>query len=507
MTIPASTLVQVNPSVIAAGGLGLDLVTLVVTQNTRVPIGTVQSFPNAAAVAAFFGPTSAEATIAGIYFAGYLGATKLPAALLFAQFPIATAVSAYLRGGNVSTLTLAQLQALSGTISVTIDGVLQSASANLTTATSFSSAATIINTALSLPGGVGGSGVVYDSISGAFVISSGTTGSGSTIGFASGTLGASLLLTQAGGAVLSPGSAVQTTAAFMNSVVAVNSNWAVFMNVVDPDVALATGSNTAKQAFAAWTSTQNNRFAYVCRDTDPTPANSSPAPTSLGAILEAQEAASTFLIWEPSGPELYGDAFVCGVAASINFQQLGGRITFAFKWQAGLTAGVTSATVAANLLANNYNFGGVYGAANANFTWLQNGQCTGAFEWFDSYLNQIWLNNQFQNALLTLLQNSPSIPYSVAGNSLIANALAAAIQAGLTFGAFAPGTISASEAAAVNAAAGVAVDQTLQTQGYFLQVLQASAQQRAARATPPINFWYLDRGSVQQITMASIELQ
>jgi hypothetical protein len=581
MTIPASTLVAVNPSVISAGGLGLNLVGLVITQSTRVPIGTVASFPNAAAVSAFFGPTAPESAIAAIYFAGYSGATMLPAALLFAQFPIATPVSAYLRGGNVSSLTLAQLQALSGPISVTIDGALQSGSANLAAATSFSGAAVLVNAALNISGsqvasingsvggniltvasvlsggplavgqvvtgtsvvagtyisallsGTGGAGtyqlsqsggnsagfiaininnpgVTYDSISGAFVVSSGSTGSGSTVTFASGTLGTSLLLTQAGGAVLSQGAGTQTTAAFMNAVVAINSNWATFMNVVDPDVALATGSNTAKLAFANWKNTQNNRFAYVCRDTDATPSTTSPAPTSLGQILAAAGDSGTFLIWEPGGSggtNLRGDALACGIAASINFTQLAGRITFAFKWQSGLTAGVTSATVAANLQANGYNFGGVYASASANFTWIQNGQCTGTFKWFDSYLDQIWLNNSFQAALLTLLQNSPSIPYSVAGNSLIANALAGPINAGLNFGAFAPGTISAAEAAAVNAAAGTAVDQTLQTQGYYLQILQASAASRAARSTPPINFWYLDRGSVQQITMASVELQ
>lgn len=574
MTIPASTLVQVNPSVIAAGGLGLDVVTLLITQNTRVPIGTVGSFPTAAAVASYFGAASNEAAIAAVYFQGYLGSTKKPAALLFAQFPIASAVSAYLRGGNVSGLTLAQLQAFNGTLSVTIDGAPVSGAVNLSAATSFSSAGQIINNALAVNGtlaasvtgtiagavltvgavlsgggiavgqlvsggtgvsagtyisglltGTGGAGtyqlnqagtasgaisvfnpaVTYDSVSGAFTISSGSTGSGSSLSYGSGVIATNLLLTQAGGAVISPGAGVVSTAAFMNSVTAITTAWVIFMNAVDPDVVLATGSNTAKQAFAAWKNTQNQRYAYVCADLDQSPTAAVPATGSLGFILANNSDSGTFLLSQPSN--LFGDAFVCGAAASINFQQTNGRITFAYKWQSGLAPGVTSQTAAANLLANGYNYGGVYASASQNFIWIQNGQCTGPFKWFDSYINQIWLNNQFQAALLTLLQNSPSIPYSVAGNSLIANALAGPIQAGLNFGAFAPGTISASEAAAVDAAAGVSIDQTLQTQGYYLQILPASATQRAARATPPINFWYLDRGSVQQITMASVELQ
>src|SRR5205085_347367 len=118
---------------------------------------------------------------------------------------------------------------------------------------------------------------------------------------------------------------------------------------------------------------------------------------------------------------------------------------FAFKASPDLTAGVTTETAAVDLLANGYSFYGAYGAANQNFIWFQNGQCTGAFKWFDSYVNQIWLNNQLQLAALTLMQNAKSIPYDAAGNSLIQAALADPIAAGLNFGAFAPGAISAAK--------------------------------------------------------------
>src|ERR1700676_318747 len=120
-TIPASQLVSINPSVLAAGGTALDLSGLVLTKNTRPPIGSVPSFPNAAAVAAYFGTGTNEATLAGVYFQGVDGSNVKPGALLFVQYP-ATAVAAYMRGGNVSGLTLVQLQALSGSLTVVVDG-------------------------------------------------------------------------------------------------------------------------------------------------------------------------------------------------------------------------------------------------------------------------------------------------------------------------------------------------------------------------------------------------
>lgn len=588
-TIPASQLVSVAPSVISAGGTGLDIIGLILTTNSRVPLGangvpTVSSFSTQAAVSSFFGPASQEAALAANYFAGFVGANKVPGSVLFAQYP-SSAVAAYLRGGNISTLTLSQLQAISGSLNVTVDGIARDASAvNLSGATSFSNAAATIATALNAGGanptiasftasitgtvmtvtgspagtiaagqqvngsgvtagtyitslgtGTGGAGtynvsvsqtvvseamttngvnvaVTYDSVSGAFVITSGITGLVSTVAFATGTIAAALLLTSATGAVLSQGAAAATPAAFMNALITVTMNWATFMTAFDPD---GGSGNTVKQAFAAWKGTvvPSNRFGYVAWDTDASPTVSVPAASSLGQILEANNDSGTFLLdgdaasgWTATtAAELA--AFVCGAAASIDFTQQNGRITFAYKAQADLTGTVTTATIATNLGDNFYNFYGAYGAANENFTFLQDGQCTGPFEWFDSFINQIWLNNQFQIALLTLLANSKSIPYSNAGNALIRGALSSVIQAGLNFGAFAPGTISAAEAAEVNAQAGTSISDALQAQGSYLQILVASSTVRAQRGSPPMTFWYLDRGSIQRLNLASVATQ
>lgn len=576
-TIPASELVAVVPSVLAVGGSSLNVTGLFLTDSTRPPIGAVQSFPDAAAVADYFGDSSHEAALAAIYFSGFEGASRLPAALLFAQYP-ADAVGAYLRGGDISALTLAELQALGGALSVVIDGVTKSGTVSLSAATSFSSAAQIIADALDIEGaeaasftgdisgttltisavasgtlavgqlvngtgvtagtyisalasGTGGTGtytvspsqtaisaamtsnapgVSYDSVSGAIVIASNTTGVASTIGYGSGALATSLLLTAVTGAILSQGADAAVPAAFMSDLLEVSMDWVTFMTTFDPD---AEGENTVKQAFAAWNTLQENRFAYVCSDSDVTPTETLPATGSLGYILANNGNSGTCLVWEADGQDFA--AFVCGAAASINFEERNGRIMFAYKAQAGLQGDVTTSTVATNLggspqtsnRGNGYNFYGAYGTANNGFVWLQRGFVTGDFAWLDSYINEIWLNSRFQDALLTLQQNSRSIPYTVNGTALIESALADPISAGLNFGAFGPGPLSASQIAAVNNAAGSDVAGNLQTQGYYLQILPATAAVRAARTSPPCKFWYLDSGSVQAITLASIALQ
>lgn len=573
-TIPASEIVNVIPSVLAAGGSALDLNMLMLTTNIRVPIGTISQFPNADAVSNFFGPSSDEAALASVYFQGFTNCLVTPGNILFAQYP-ELAVAAYLRGGDISALSLSALQSLTGTLIVTVDGYVHTAgSLNLSAATSFSSAASIIQTALNaslaaggtssaasiagttltvggtvtgtfaggqtlvgagvtlgtkilsqIGGAVGGAGtylidttqtvaseamtstasavvVTFDSVSGAFIIKSGVTGLPSTIGFATGTLSDDLLLTLVSGAVISQGAAPAVPGTFMGGITASIQNWATFMTTFNPDVS----GNTNKLAFAAWTSSKKSRYAYVCTDTDLSPTTTVPATSSLGFLIADAGYSGTFLVFDPDDLNLA--AFVGGIAASIDFTQTNGRTTFAFRSQEGLVPSVTDATVAANLIANGYNFYGAYATANQQFVFLQPGQVSGPFDWMDSYINQIQLNNSFQLSLVELLVNARSIPYNAAGNAQIEAALSDDINSGLNFGTFRAGvTPSSSQAVEVNAAAGVRISDVLAQRGWYLQVLTPSAEVRQARGSPVCNFWYMDGESIQKINLSSVNVQ
>src|SRR5574342_899809 len=99
-SIPASAIVAVTPSVLAAGGQGLDLVGLLLTTSIRIPIGEVKSFGNADDVEDYFGPSSDEAIAANKYFLGFDNSSVKPGNLLMAQYPSA-AVAAWIRSGQV----------------------------------------------------------------------------------------------------------------------------------------------------------------------------------------------------------------------------------------------------------------------------------------------------------------------------------------------------------------------------------------------------------------------
>jgi hypothetical protein len=574
-TIPASEIVNVTPGVLSAGGSSLNVIALMLSNSNRVPVGTVKPFATKNDVADFFGSDSVEAKLASIYFKGYNNATAIPGSLLFAQYN-QSAVSAYERGGPIgASATVAQIAAMSGDISINVDGAVRSASAlSLGAATSYSNAASIIETALNdspptnatftgsisgseltvtamasgviavgqqvvgtdvtagtvivaLGTGTGSTGtytvnnsqsvssedmttqpapvvVSYDSLSQAFTIASSSTGAVSTIQSATGSLATSLLLTSATGAVLSQGAAPASPTPFMNEIIDQTQNWVTFMTTFDPD----NGSgNAVRLAFAQWVNQQDDQYCYVVEDDDEAPTVTVPATSSLGVLIQTQELEGTNVNFNNQD---FGTiaAFVCGSAASIDFARTNGRTTFADLQQDGLVASVTNASVARNLADNGYNFYGAYATRNSDFVIYRNGVVSGDFQWMDSYIDQIWLNSMFQLALMQLLTSIGSIPYNPAGYALIEAALSDSINAGLNFGAYRPNvTLSSTQIAEVNQAAGAEVASTLQARGWYLQILDASPAVRAKRGSPPMTFWYVDGQSVQSISLNSVAVQ
>lgn len=565
-SIPASQLVAVQPGVLGTGGNALSLNAVFLTTDPSIPVGTVYPSPTLLSVQNWFGVASPEALMANVYFNGFIGCQALPSVLYFAQFNT-NAAAAYIRGGSIAGLSLAQIQALTGVVTIAINGeTVTSASINLSGATSFSNAAALITTGLDSSGDIfsgtgstsgssttltiattvsgaphvgdviAGTGITggttiasigtyndtsgtvilsapmtvsastaltisstavctYDSQRQAFVITSPTTGVGSAIAFpTTDSFVTGLLLTSATGAVLSQGAAAATPGGIMNGVVAITQNWATFTTVHEPLLA-------NKLLYAAWVTAQNQRYAYVAWDSDVT-ALAPNASASFGVLTATDN--GVIPVYDPTGLIA---AFICGATASIDFSEENGRITYAYKGQAGLVATITDATQALNLISNNYNFYGAYATANQQFTFLQDGSINGVWSWIDPYINQIWLNSNFQLALVELLANVKSVPYASQGYNLIRAACLDPINQAVTFGAIQIGVeLSASQIAQVNRAAGVKVDGTLFQQGWYLQILDPGAIVRGGRGSPVCNFFYTDGGAVQRINLSSTDV-
>jgi hypothetical protein len=405
-----------------------------------------------------------------------------------------TARAAWLQSGSFAGVSLAELKAIpAGVLTVTVDGVSKtSSSIDLSAATSFSNAATLITAGFTGPSAPT---CAWNAVNSTFTLTSPTTGDASSITFATGALSAGLMLTSATGAILSQGQAVDTPTTAMDSVKAATQNWVDFMTLWEPVTA-------DKELFAEWSNAQNQRFVYVAWDSD-AQAIVQGSSTCFGAIAKNLAYDGVMCVYNTK--ELA--AFVLGTVASIDFTRTNGRITAAFKSQSGFVPTVTDQQIAANLLENGYSFYGAYATANDQFNFLYDGNLPGKLKWLDAFVNQVYLNSQFQLALLSLLTNVKSIPYNEQGYSLIRAAMIDPINGGINFGSIRTGiTLSESQKAQVNQAAGRDVSTTIEQQGYYLQILDPGAQVRGNRGTPVINFWYTDGGAVQKITVASIDV-
>jgi hypothetical protein len=496
MAIPASRIASVIPSVLSAAGSALDLNGLILSQNASLPSGTLMPFSKAADVGAFFGLTSTEYLMSQIYFEGQVGATTTPGKLYFGAYS-ETASSAFLRSGSLAGMTLTQLQALTGTLTVTIDGTPNtSASITLTGATSFTAAAATIEAAFTSPDFA----VTYNAQLNAFVFTSSTTGATSTATYATGTIAAGLNLTQATGAVVSQGAVASTPATAMPVFAAAAGDWAGFSTTFEPELA-------DKEAFSAWTAVQGKRYFYAGYDTDVNALTQGSTNTWVAAVLAANED-GTIPIWAANDAEgALEAAAVLGWAASLNFTQTNGRTTLAERSFSGLTPTVTSDAQASALQANGYNYYGDFATSSTQWQFFYPGSITGQYKWADSYVCQIKLNADLQDAMMNLLTSVGSIPYNSNGYALIHSALADPINAAANFGTIRTDiTLSASQVQELFNAVGFDVSQPINAAGYYLDIKDAPASTRVARQSPPMTLYYTDGGSVQALSLASIEV-
>jgi hypothetical protein len=515
-SIPLSFLIGVQPSVLGAGGNPLGLFGVLETQDPSIPIGVAAGFGGLQEVQDWFGVNSPEAALAAIYFKGYSNGTLLPGLVWFMQYNTA-AVGGYVRGGSLAGLTLTQLQALSGTLITTTDGVASTSLAiNLSSATSFSNAATLIQTGVQ--GGTPSSTatVTYDALRHGFVIHSPTTGPSSTEAFVSGTLAAGLKLTQATGAVISAGAAIQTPVGAVAALVAATQNWCTLSTVWEP-------SDDDKVALATAVSAQGENYAYVGWDTTATPTD----PASFAARTSTLD--GRVAIWGLDTGDLYPVSnngvtqflpmpanagavakavFFMGATASINFQETNGRLDYAFQSQAGLIPDVYDRTLAGQLETVGYNYYGFFASGATQAQNFQRGQISGQWKWADAYVDQIQMSSDFQIALLQFRQKVKALPYAQRGYNGMRAALMDPIKKHVNFGSIVAGVnISAAQRQEVNTEAGFNIADTLQAQGWYLFIGDAAPDVRGERGSPPSKFWYTDGGSIQRINLAAIDVQ
>lgn len=481
-SISASQIVTVNPAVISAGGDALALNAVVFT--TSPPYAFKQYF-SASEVLNDFGESSDAYKYAQVYFNGITDATKTPESLFISKYNTAN-VSARLVGATLKSMTLTQLKALSGSLSVSIDGVVKAAaSISLSTATSFSDAAAKISTALSAT-------VIFNTQIQAFEVRSTTTGATSTLDYATGTLAPLIGLTQATGALLDNVTTIDTATSAMTRVTGNTLDFSTISYTTE-------FTRTWWETMAQWVTAQNHRYWFPVYGKEATALIAGSTANFASWVKENAIADIT---------PLYGTiqhaALAAGYAAGLDFTALNGRTTLDFRTQSGLAASVTDDNNAKALEANGYMFYGAYATAKERFVFFRNSVVSGDFKWADTYLNQVYFNSQLQLAQLSMLVATKSISYNTAGKSIVRAWCQDPIDEMLNFGGIQKNiTLSSSQKIQINTIAGFDAATQVFSNGYALVIQDATAAIREARGSFPMSLFYTDGGSLHTINLTS----
>ncbi|WP_338805111.1 DUF3383 domain-containing protein [Xenorhabdus griffiniae] len=482
-TIPASDIVSVLPGVVGTGGNPLALNAIFITKSTPSAMLGVKAFGSPEQVSEIFGTKSPEYEAAQVYFAGFVGSTTRPETLYIASM-VTTNQAAKLVGSKVP---IRDFNHIPQGLELDIDGKRQVVIITPAEIKSYSALAEAVSASLAKAGIC-----KYDVTSRTFAIEGAKKGAGGTISFGSGDLAEYMGLTEEAGAQKNDGINADTIDELMPRITKSVTNFVSIMAISD-------FSSDEKLAISKWVTLQNDRYVHVLY--------------SSGDLVALEAISSAIFESDIGGTCLmYGDhthgAFACTYAASLNFNELSGRATFAFRRQEGLTPTVTDKALADELLRLRFNFYGAYGTANDRFIFVNQGSISGKFNWLDSYVNQVFLNSQLQLALMTMLTSFKSIPYNETGKAIHRAALKDPIDQMLRFGGIQRGVVlSEQQKKQINVEAGFDAAAQIQAEGWCVVIDDTPAQTRGLRKSMPLKFWYADGGSVQRVELPSINVQ
>ncbi|KAB1581157.1 DUF3383 family protein [Serratia marcescens] len=492
--IPLSRDFRIKPGVVSAAGTALDMFGLLLSNSELLPTGKVLAFSGTTAVQDYFGADSDECRAASVYFPGYSNSTVTPATLLIARCTTVSAggVAGWCRSGSFKGESLDTLKLVNGTITLDIDGTpVTSSTINLSTANSFSSAATMIQTAIG-----GQVAVSWLPIQQCFVITSIILGAESAVGLATGSAAIGLKLTTETGAVASAGAEQEPVPAVMNKIINISQDWALFTTTFTPD-------DETNIAFGQWVSQTDYRFGYVMHD------------DSQAAITPSSEDCIAFKVTVTENCEnvmpVYGDyrhaMTALAYMASLDFNRLNGRVSYKYRDFTGVAPNVSDGDTADALKSNGYSFFGVYGANRVVKNYTADGNISGKFLWLDSFVSQVWINANLLGSFAELFTQNESYPFSAAGYAAIQTAVIDVAGRAKDFGAIRTGvTLDKAQLKVVNDAVGRDISSALFSDGWFMYIPEQSGSSRTERHLDGAIFYYVDGQLIQSIAMSSTDI-
>ncbi|TXN34018.1 DUF3383 domain-containing protein [Methylobacterium sp. WL19] len=341
------------------------------------------------------------------------------------------ATAGLIRGGvlNPTQRLLSNFTAITtGTLSLSVNGVVKSLTGlNFSTATNLNGVASIVQAAL-VAASTPNATVTWDSVQNRFTVTSGTTGTTSTVTAATGTVAAPMGLTSALASVPVNGVAAESLAQAVATLADVSSDWyGLTVATTTPP------ANSDHLAVAAMIEgmTMRRMYGITITSTDVLDPTTS---LDLGSSLENFGYQRT--IWQYSSSSPYAIASAFGRAFTVNFEANNTTITLKFKQEPGVVAELLTETQAATLKGKN---GNVFVAYNNDTAIFQEGVMANGY-FFDEVHGTDWLVNAVQTDVFNLLYQSPTkIPQTDAGMHQIVTTIEATLARAVNNGLVAPG--------------------------------------------------------------------
>ncbi|NTG86204.1 DUF3383 domain-containing protein [Agrobacterium rhizogenes] len=418
--------VSINLSPLAAAQRNFGALLIVGSSDIIDTNERIRQYSDLDGIAEDFGTTAPEYLDADLFFSQ----TPQPSIVYVGRWA-QTASSGRLNGGVLSG---AQQQIsnftgiTNGSMKVDIDGATKTLSAlSFSAVTNLNGVAAIIDTALA------GASCVWDSVSQRFVIQSDTTGTTSTVGYASATgsgTDISALLNLVTGVASPPvaGIAAETLLAAVQALANMSNDW------YGLTVATATPPASADHlAVAAFIEGASASHIYGITITNPSVLDSA-VTNDLASQLKALGYKRTFTQFSSSSP--YAVASMYGRAFTVNFEANNTTITLKFKQEPGVSAETITESQAATLKSKNCN---VFVNYNNDTAIIQEGVMANGY-FFDEVHGTDWLQNAVQTDVYNLLyQSATKIPQTDAGTHLIVTTIESTMARAVNNGLVAPG--------------------------------------------------------------------
>ena len=496
-TLPVSKLIQVSVTITPTAAQAPNYNSCMIVGDSAVIDTTTRyrSYGGLPEVANDFGTTAPEYLAASLFF----GQNPQPLQLYIGRWAYAaTAAELFCAPLTSAQQAIANWTAVTtGSFEISINGSAHAVSAlNFSGDTNLNGVASTIQTALAAF--VAGTTCVWNANYERFVITSGTTGSSSTLSFltptGSGTDISGMLggLSTSSGAYVVDGIVAETALTAVQQIESVFANWY--------GLTFAAGANNADivdadhLAIAEYIEGDGNHHLYGVTTSEGA-AIVPPDTTSIVAQLHALGYDRTFCQWSSENP--FAACSIFGLGVTINFNAANSTITFMWKQEPGVVAEALNSNQAASLDANCCNY---FAAFNNNTSTLVNGQVVSG-HFIDEIWNADWFGGNIQTAVFNLLYTTPTkIPQTDAGMHLIATTIKSVCVAAVNNGFLAPGTWNSTGFGQIS------TGDFLPT-GYYIYQPPLSSQSEAARAarqSVPFQVAAKEAGAVHDVQISVV---